>query len=41
MAAIFTFSKLLIESLAKVGVHVWAPGNCSIAALTFCFQEGN
>ena len=23
MAAIFTFSKSLIESLAKVGVHVW------------------
>jgi hypothetical protein len=41
MAAIFTFSKLLIESLAKVGVHVWAQGNCSIAALTFCFQEDN
>jgi len=25
MAAIFTFSKSSIESLAKVGVHVWTP----------------
>ncbi len=25
MAAIFTLSKLLIESLANVGIHVWIP----------------
>ncbi|MGA8863842.1 MAG: hypothetical protein WB444_08545, partial [Gallionella sp.] len=38
MAAIFTFSKSLIESLAKVGVHVWALEGLHYPALT-CFQH--
>jgi short-subunit dehydrogenase len=41
MAAIFTFSKSLIESLAKVGVHVWALTIGRITSLKFRFQAGN
>ena len=41
MAAIFTFSKSLIESLAKVGVHVWALAGSCLATVTDRFQAGN